>query len=190
MLHLLLLSGPIAVGKSVLAKELVAHHGFQTIRSGAYLATIAEKDAARPTLQNLGDALDAQTEYRWLINDVAVPALQAQPAHKSWLLDSVRKHRQIEHFRAQFGQAVFHAHLTAADAILQERYALRQTARGGHDDADYETAVVHPNEVAARSLIHNADVVIDLSAMSGAEAADRLVALLHTGASHETSRTG
>jgi hypothetical protein len=33
----------------------------------------------RPTLQELGDRLDLETDYRCLIDEVAVPAIAAHP---------------------------------------------------------------------------------------------------------------
>jgi adenylate kinase family enzyme len=66
MNRLILLSGPIAVGKSALAKELIADHRFKRISSGAYLteaAKINNLDQSRRGLQELGDSLDLESDY-------------------------------------------------------------------------------------------------------------------------------
>jgi len=172
---LLLLSGPIAVGKSAIARELVEVHSFQTIRSGAYLAELAARlgrQISRAALQQLGDTMDEQTDYRWLIDNVAVAAVEANPRHERWLLDSVRKRRQVDHFRARFPDSIFHVHLTAAEHVLRERYTRRLSAGAEYSgDTSYETAVAHPNELAAHSLIDIADVILDVSQPSPSELA-------------------
>jgi hypothetical protein len=176
---LLLLSGPVAVGKSSIAHELVERHGFQIIRSGAYLAEVAAREGrqgSREALQQLGDALDQQTDYRWLIDDVTAAALHANPSHVRWLLDSVRKKRQVEHFRIRFERSVFHVHLTAMEAILRDRYRRRLSAGAEYvGDTAYEAAIAHPNETCARGLITIADFVVDISQTPPPEAAAKIL---------------
>jgi hypothetical protein len=177
---LLLISGPVAVGKSAIACELVDRHGFQIIRSGAYLAELAARDgrqASRVALQQLGDALDEQTDYRWLIDDVTGVALHANPDHMRWLLDCVRKKRQVEHFRTRFNKSVVHVHLTAMEPILRDRYMRRLSAGAEYiGDTAYEAAIAHPNEICARALIAIADFVLDVSQVLPPEAAAKILA--------------
>ena len=167
MLLLLLLSGPVAVGKSAIAWELIERHGFQIIRSGAYLAELVAREGRqgnRRVLQQFGDALDEQTDYRWLVDDVTTPALQANPHQVRWLLDSVRKKRQIEHFRMRFERSVFHVHLTAMEPILRDRYRHRLSEGAEYvGDTAYGAVIAHPNEICARGLIAIADFVLDVS---------------------------
>jgi cytidylate kinase len=62
--YLLLLSGPIAVGKTAVRDYLVGKHGFDYVRSGKYLSEMANRrsiDAKRISLQDLGDELDLKT---------------------------------------------------------------------------------------------------------------------------------
>lgn len=162
---ILLLSGPVAVGKSTLASHLVGDHGFRTIRSGKYLQALALQagsDTSRVALQRLGDNLDEQTDYAWLINDVAAPQIDGAPEQARWLLDSVRKERQVEHFRRRFAGDVLHVHLTAAEDVLRTRYGARLAAGAEYEGGTpYEDAVEHPNEVASRGLINIADLVVD-----------------------------
>jgi predicted kinase len=165
-LVVLLLSGPVAVGKSTLATQLVEDHGFRTIRSGNHLRSVAThlgSDSTRRALQELGDALDLRTDYLWLIDDVASPQVEAEPDHARWLLDSVRKKRQIEHFRSRFSHVV-HVHLTATEEVLRARYDARLAAGGEYEGGTpYDVAIAHPNEVASRGLIRIADHVVDSS---------------------------
>lgn len=163
-LVVLLLSGPVAVGKSTLATKLVGDHGFRTIRSGNHLRSVAAQlgsDTTRRDLQDLGDSLDLQTDYLWLIDDVASPQIEAAPDHAHWLLDSVRKERQVEHFRSRFPHVV-HVHLIAPEEVLRSRYEARLAAGGEYEGSTpYDVAVGHPNEVASRGLIGIADHVVD-----------------------------
>ena len=74
---LLLLSGPVAVGKSGVANTLIKSHGFTSIKSSTYLRSKAASDGlneSRTVLQEAGDRLDSETDFKWLIDDVAVPA--------------------------------------------------------------------------------------------------------------------
>lgn len=163
---LILLSGPLAVGKTAIRSELVSGRGFSYLRSSEYLRALAKSRGLttdRLALQTLGDDLDEATDYRWLISDVAQPAIKHAPAKTLWVVDAVRKRRQIERFREAFGPAAYHVHLTAPEAVLRTRYYGRQSEQGGQADlTPYESAIDHENERASRALIECADLVIDL----------------------------
>lgn len=158
----LLLSGAIGSGKTAIAKELIRSFRFVKIASSGYLLSLIppdelnEGDDRRRQLQELGDRLDEETGYRWIVDPVAVQALEGNPDVKNWLVDAVRKRRQVELFRERFGALIRHVHLTASEEVLRSRYA----EKGG----DYDTAVAHPNEANARSLQKLADLVLDTSA--------------------------
>jgi AAA domain len=179
---LLLLSGPLAVGKTAVRDQLVLTYGFSYLRSSQYLRACADRAGRsndRKSMQNLGDRLDAETDYRWLIDDVALPAILNNPAQALWLIDAVRKARQIEHFRSAFGRAIFHVHFTAPESVLMGRYESRQRAQGDlADPTPYEMAIDHENERSARALIALADVVLDLSHLSADEAAQAVIGAL------------
>lgn len=165
-MNIFLISGALAVGKSSIAAELVKVHGFQRIRSGAYLQALAQEtgaDQSRNGLQNLGDRLDTETDYRWLIDNVATPAILNNREVKFWLLDSVRKARQVEHFKEKFGTAVRHIHFNASDQVCRVRYNERLKAGGEYlGNTPYDEAIRHPNEVASRNLIILADNVFEV----------------------------
>lgn len=163
-----LLSGPVAVGKSAVADCLISDHGFARLSSGDYLrkaATIRGISATRGLLQQLGDDLDRKTDFLWVVDSVAAPTISAAPETACWLFDAVRKPRQIEHFRSRF-ERVLHIHLRAPEYILVERYVARLL--GMRPDLDrsqaakeYAQAVAHPNEIESRSLEALADRVFD-----------------------------
>lgn len=164
---ILLLSGPVACGKSTLARALVHDQGFRLIRSGAYLETLARTrggDTSRRALQILGDALDAQTGFAWLIDEVAAPIIDAAPAQVGWLLDCARKPEQVAHFRRRFGGRVVHVHLVASEDELRRRYNARLSIGAEYMGATpYDEAIAHPNEKISRTLGDIADATIDTS---------------------------
>lgn len=177
---LLLMSGPVAVGKSGVARQLVAEHGFQRIGTGDLLRVHLEKEGlskSRTDLQGLGDRFDEETDFYWVVQraDEAIAAFEAQQV---WILDAVRKTRQVEHFRKKFGDAVVHVHFVAPEEVLRERYEQRLAAGGEYvGNTTYEEAICHPNEIAARSLEELADYVVDLTAMMPLEAAAHVARL-------------
>jgi hypothetical protein len=172
-LRIVLLSGPFKVGKSTVTSELIQEHGFRKISSSDYLKTITpglvELDAAqvRFRLQEKGDQLDVDTDYMWVVDPVAVSAIEQAPDIRGWLVDAVRKSRQIEHFRARFGSAVTHVHLHAPDTTLRER--------SGYSDEAYRLAISHPNEINSRALKEIADRVFDTSVQSAQNIAEEIV---------------
>jgi gluconate kinase len=171
---LLLLSGPVAVGKSGVANALIKDHGFASIKSSAYLRAQAASDGlseSRTNLQRTGDRLDDETDFKWLIDNVAAPAITANPDNDWWLLDSVRKKRQVDHFRDHFGKSVFHVHLVASESIIEARYNRRLLAGGETGNVTYAATIAHANELSSRSLIDIADFVVNLGSASSEAAA-------------------
>lgn len=174
MKRLLLLSGPMASGKSTISAALQKHYGFLPISSGAFLRaqfTARDEPFDRYKLQELGDSLDRATDFSWLIESVARPIIDAHLHIDNWLLDAVRKPRQVELFRLYFGKTVVHVHIDAKDSILQQRYA----ERGSNKPVEYSVSVAHPNELCARSLVGIADKVFDTEKYSAVEIAHQIM---------------
>lgn len=172
---ILLLSGPVAVGKSSIARVLCEDHGFTSIRSGRYLERAAAKaglPTSRRALQCLGDSLDAKTDYSWIVDEVARPAISTMPEKALWLLDCVRKQRQVEHFRSNFPGCVQHAHLVADEATLEARYTHRLALGGEYlGNTPYSEAKVHPNEISSRQLKTISDAIFDVNTLEPASIA-------------------
>lgn len=166
--RILLLSGAMAAGKTTVATAIRDRLGFEKISSSGYLLQQLDPLALfsdlerRTALQELGDSLDHDTDYRWIIDAVALPAVLARPDQSAWYVDAVRKARQVAHFRAAFDGQVRHVHLTAPEATLRQRFADDPVRRG----QTYDVVVAHANEQAARGLWALADRVLDTSVMS------------------------
>lgn len=156
--RILLVSGPVAVGKTSVIRFLTERYGFKKLSSGNYLYELAKRErlgVGRLDLVNLGDQLDDKTAYRWVVSEVAVPALQEYPDQRAWVFDSVRKKVQVEHFRKEFDERVFHVHLTAPDEVLRERVSAR--GREADENAEFDQVIATANEQEARSLENMAD---------------------------------
>lgn len=179
MNFLLLLSGPVAVGKSAVAAELIESYGFKKISTGNFLLEVVKARVvygSRTALQEVGDALDVETDYRWVVDSVATPAISGNPNVARWLLDSVRKQRQVSHFKSSYGDKVFHVHLTASESSLQERYDSRISGGGEYaGNTPYQIAILHPNEVASRQLLSVADALINVELFTPKEIAKEIL---------------
>jgi predicted kinase len=176
---ILLLSGPLAVGKTCVRDRLVAAHGYTNIRSSDYLRELAAKDdgaSDRLGLQELGDRLDRETDHKWLLDDVAKPLIASRPDVTRWLVDAVRKRRQVEHFRCAFGVAVMHVHLEAEEDVLRQRYESRADKTGS--TGNYAEAIDHDNEKQARGLKQLADCVISTDLHSPDEVVEKVLKAL------------
>lgn len=178
----LLLSGPVAVGKTSVATELVATFNFERVRSGAFLqrrAVELQRTSDRAGLQALGDELDEATGYRWLVDEVALPTLRERADQQRWLIDAVRKQQQVEHFRRAISGSVLHVHLDASECTLRARYESRMLAGEEYLGATpYDVAIQHQNEVASRGLRDVADAIVFVEGKTAAEVAAEIAGVL------------
>lgn len=179
---LLLLSGPLAVGKTQVRDTLANMYGFKSVRSSDHLKQIAQNrgiDANRTNLQALGDQLDVDTDFKWIVTDVATPSFANYPEQRRWLVDAVRKVRQVDHFRNAFARAVYHIHLTASEEALATRYNGRlQQQPDQSQSIPYEQAIDHENERAARGLGTIANTTINTTTLTPAEVVAQIIAAL------------
>lgn len=179
---ILLLSGPIAVGKSSVANLLIANEGFFRISSGAFLQSKANDlglAQTRANLQALGDRLDQETNFKWVVDEVVQRALKANPAQKHWLVDAVRKKDQVKYFRAIYGHTVKHVFLSADESTLKQRFRERLVTDNSYlEEVSYEKAVLHPNENASRQLKDIADLVVNVEGKSVEKVVEELKSYL------------
>ncbi|MBJ9661242.1 AAA family ATPase [Burkholderia gladioli] len=174
MEKLLLLSGASGAGKSSISKELERRFQFCRISSSGYLRSYGQSLSAegeKHQLQELGDRLDDETDFIWIVDEVAAPTINRAPEQSNWVLDSVRKPRQVLHFRHRFGPHIRHIHLAAPEAVLVQRY--NERAKPG--DTPYAEVIAHSNEITTRSLGSIADHIFDTSALSPADIAQRIM---------------
>ncbi|TGN40331.1 adenylate kinase family protein [Marinobacter confluentis] len=173
---LVLLSGPVAAGKTSLLKTVGQHIPLGRISTGWFLRQQVERlssEFTRYDLQEYGDKLDLETNFSWIYWDLVLPYLKDSPDCNLWFLDSVRKLEQVHCIRSNFEGRVLHVHVTASDDVLSERYLSRGRIE---DENAYTTVGLHSNEIAARALIDVADSVLELS--SGPKNREKIESLI------------
>jgi adenylosuccinate synthase len=157
MRHLIVLSGPIGVGKTALAKFLAERFHSSRLSTRQLLIDKGIPDE-RGALQDAGEQLDRETDGAWVAEGVRA-AIRDLPQEGILLLDSVRISKQIGHLRDSFRGRVLHVHLTATDETLSRRYLERDHAT--KEFATYQEVRKSGTEAQIESLAALADVVID-----------------------------
>lgn len=175
--HMVLLSGAVGAGKTSVAGLLEKEHGFSRVSTSGHLKEIAAQRGMlvnRVTMQDLGDQQDIETDFTWPIT-VALAQMIGKPG-KRWLLDAVRKRRQVHHFRERMAGSILHVHLHAPEEVLRSRYQARQAAGDEYGDpSPYDEFVQRPNEIESRSLADIADLCFDTSITTSAEAVQQAI---------------
>lgn len=147
---LIVLSGPIAAGKSSLATNLVKGGWAYFSTRKAIKGLLG--DGTREELQARGKELD-RDRPNWIweeMVDLMAPGLS--------VIDSVRTETQIDLIRkyaSATGLRVVHIHLTASDEELKRRYAKR------NEVSDYASVKSDSIESNLYDLQSSADLVID-----------------------------
>src|SRR2546428_9442405 len=118
--RIIVLSGPVASGKTTLGDTLVERYGFKLQKTRELIRIFQKTDLERGALQVGGDALDRKTQGRWVANALG-RALLDLPADATVLVDSVRIEAQVKAIRQAFGPHVTHVHLTAPLTELSRR---------------------------------------------------------------------
>jgi adenylosuccinate synthase len=155
---LVVLSGPVAVGKSAFCSQLEGAFGAYRVSTRAWLVEKAGAEKERGSLQAAGDRLDLETGGSWVAEAVAEKAATlAQDA--VLLIDSARITAQVRELRRRFGDLVFHVHLHAADETLERRYLARPVQ--SREFSTYSEVRRNPTEAAIGELAANADLVLD-----------------------------
>ena len=164
MAHVIVaLSGPVASGKTTLARRLADRYGATVVHTHDLLEARARSRRgaelrARRALQEFGDVLDKGTEGAWVADDVEA-RLSAIPDRTLVIVDAVRIAAQIAQLRERFGRRVVHLHLQAPADDLAHRYANKTS--GIDELADYQQVRENATEANVEALAHVADATID-----------------------------
>src|SRR5258708_32976277 len=122
--RLIIVSGPIASGKSMLARHLVEKHGATCFRTKDWILARRPRTAEnRLSLQAAGEALDRATKGRWVV-DSLVSELRSgsEVMSEVVVIDSVRIPQQVEALRQAYASPVVHIHITASEDELRNRH--------------------------------------------------------------------
>jgi adenylosuccinate synthase len=156
--RIIVLSGPVASGKTTLGDTLVERYGFQRQKTRELIRLFQKTELEREALQVGGDALDRKTHGRW-VADALGRAILDLPPNSTVLVDSVRIEAQVKAIRQAFGSNVTHVHLTAPLAELARRY--RKRPKHLKELSTYQEVRANATERDVDNLKHIADVVVD-----------------------------
>jgi len=156
--RIIVLSGPVASGKTTLGDTLVARYGFERQKTRELIQFFQKAELERGALQSGGDALDRKTGGRW-VADALGRAILKLPSNSTVLVDSVRIEAQVKAIRQAFGQSVTHVHLTAPIAELAIRY--RKRPKHLKELPTYEQVRANATERDVDNLRHVADIVVE-----------------------------
>ncbi len=177
MRTIVLLSGPIASGKTTLCDDLVNHFGFRVFKTRELIETMSSVPAERRALQKAGEALDSKTKGAW-VADALGRKVQELRAEEDVVVDSVRIKQQIDGVRKAFGGRVVHIHLTADREILERRSLARRTRAPIQELASYSDLKQDRTERGVGSLSEYADVVIDAGRCTAKDVSVRVASRL------------
>ena len=153
--HVVVISGPIASGKTTLSRFLELHFGFCVVSTREVLTALARD---RRALQAAGASLDESTSGRW-VRDELLWLRSKSPTTAFFVVDSVRTLDQLRWVQETFGGLMTHVHLTASPEVLSVRY------RSRFEGNRYQDVVGDPVERRVGLLASSADLVIDTKSL-------------------------
>ena len=159
--QVVVVSGPVAGGKSRLARSLAARFEGARFSTRELLMPHLGKDESptRHALQAIGARLDRETDAQWVANGLSRRIYEAE--RDLVIIDSARTSEQIKGLRKSFGRNVRHVHVHASEQTCAERYEERRGRAEVQEAASYGDVIADPTEAAVRSLASIADVSID-----------------------------
>jgi adenylosuccinate synthase len=157
---IVVLSGPVASGKTTLGKTLCLRHGGYRFSTHELISDEFGRDATpdRAAFQALGERLDKQTDGRW-VADALGRRLTEVPEDALVVVDSARIAPQIDGLRAAYGRRIVHVHLWAPLDELAKRYKHRR--RKFREMSSYDEVRRDPTEAKVEQLKDDADIVIN-----------------------------
>lgn len=171
--QILVLSGPLAVGKSSLSGLLEQRFGFRVVKTRELLQQRDPTLTTRGALQVAGTKLDQETGGAWIARELQ--RFVGKEDQEYLIIDSVRIHGQIEAIQKSLGRLVVHVHLMADDDELRRRFESREV---DFNESTYEDAKSDPTEQQVGSLAKEADVVVRTDRDSPEGCATRVAAFL------------
>lgn len=157
-------SGPVAGGKSALARGLARRFdGLRLSTRGVLMSRLAPNEpATRETLQRIGSEWDADTGGSWVADRLGREIWRERERGRELVIvDAARIAEQVEGLRAAFAREVRHVHVTASRETCAARYAGRQSEQEFEEAAEYAKVLEDPTERAVDDLAPLADIVVD-----------------------------
>ena len=157
--RIILLSGPVASGKSMLAGRLSDRFNMRLLRTSDVLRAMMTEahEHGRIALQDFGDELDQSTKGTWVLDNLR-KMLQGDAASTNVVIDSVKIQEQIDAIRDAYGASVTHIHMTAPLEVLTSRYESRESPSYQAEQLSYQDVRLNQTENLVDSLSDIADV--------------------------------
>ncbi len=145
--RIVVVSGPVAGGKSHLARGLASRFGGVRLSTRELLMpALAPGEApTRAALQRIGAKLDTETDGRWVADRLSRRIYDA--GERLVIIDAARIAGQIEGLRRAFGREVRHVHVGASREACAVRYEQRRQR------ADVQEAESYDDVIAIRRVV-------------------------------------
>ena len=158
---IVVVSGPVASGKSSLAEALVTR--FEGVRFSTREILLSELgangEATRQKLQRIGAQLDESTDGRWVADRLATAIYTASA--RLVVIDAARTASQVDGLRHAFGRQVRHVHVTASDETCRERFRHRKADSAVTETGTFTHAKSDPTESRVDGLATMADIALN-----------------------------
>jgi adenylosuccinate synthase len=118
--YIIAISGPVAVGKSALADELLQRFNDHRISTRQLLIDTGCQNE-RDALIEAGKRLDTETGGRWVRDGIARYVAEHE-GKDVILVDAVRTAPQIAFLRETYGERLVHVHVTAPFEVIKKQY--------------------------------------------------------------------
>lgn len=158
---IVVVSGPVAGGKSSLAKALAARfEGLRLSTRELLMPRLGRGETpTRQALQKIGAELDQETGGSWVADRFSRRIFEAE--RELIIIDSVRIPGQVEAMRRAFGAEVRHVHVTASRETCAQRYEERRSRAEVKEAASYGDVMADETEAKVDELGPMADISID-----------------------------
>lgn len=173
----ILLAGPIAVGKSTVARGVAEQHDAIVLSARELLLALTDADEERRSLQQAGRYLDQRTKGRWLLE--ALEGRAPRTGGRLTIVDAVRTIRQTEPVLNHRDDALL-VFLDAADEVRRLRYSSSAQQDRVKREAAFGASNAHPTEQGIRDLKSLAHLVIDTSGLTVGETCSEIGSLIPT----------
>lgn len=180
---ILLLSGPIAAGKSTLCRMLSESYGIKVIKTWECLRVLSQDTVplSRQALQKYGESLDNETKGTWLVRPVEMYCERYEDPNAIVVIDSIRLKGQADAIRQRYGSnRCIHIHLHAPTRVLDERYRNRKD-KHIKEMTSYAETQANKTERNVSRLIQYADIVIDTNRCDKQDVLVKVLAYLNVG---------
>ena len=178
-IKLVVISGGLASGKSVLAKQLTEQFNCRVVKTSDIIRSkqSARAKGNRRSLQRKGNELDRTTKFSWIADYIA-REIRPGDSDRLVVLEGVRKPQQIECILSQIGHRhVRHVHLSVDRATQKKRF--EESNRSKDADVTFERATNDASERAVANLAEKADIVIPTERHTMADVFCRVCARLN-----------